>query len=102
MHPEQGLFESLTPSIKQNESFSRHVVKKRLHWGLNQRLVSWIFHTWGSPHIDLFATRLNRKLQVFVSPVLDPEAFAVNQLVKIYVGMCISSVSSDSNVSQEN
>ena len=38
---------------------------------------------------------------MFVSPVLDPEAFAVNQLER-NVGMCISSVSSDPNVSQEN
>jgi hypothetical protein len=35
---------------------------------------------WGSPHVDLFATSLNYKLQVFVSPVPDPNAYAVDAM----------------------
>ena len=31
--------------------------------------VCWIF---GRPHIDLFVTRVNTKLPIYVSPVLDP------------------------------
>ena len=33
-----------------------------------------LFRLWGSPIIDLFATRLNRKLPVYCSPVPDPMA----------------------------
>jgi hypothetical protein len=35
---------------------------------------------WDRPHVDLFATSLNHKLETFVSPVPDPLAFAVDAM----------------------
>ena len=49
-------------------------------WSLNQRVADLVFQLWGTPHIDLFATRLNRKVQIFVSPVPDPLAHASDAL----------------------
>ena len=56
-------------------------------WSLSQRVASQIFQIWGSPHIDLFATHLNRKLPLFVYPVLEPEAYATDALSLSWVGM---------------
>jgi hypothetical protein len=42
---------------------------------------------WGSPHVDLFATSLNYKLQVFVSPVPDPKTYAVDAMSFPWEGM---------------
>ena len=43
-----------------------------------------VFHTicswWHQPQVDLFATRFNNKLPQFVSPVPDPQAWAVDAL----------------------
>jgi hypothetical protein len=35
---------------------------------------------WDRPHVDLFATSLNHKLETFVSPVPDPLSFAVDAM----------------------
>ena len=37
-------------------------------------------NSWHQPHIDLFATRFNNKLPLFVSPVPDPMATALDAL----------------------
>ncbi|CAG2225341.1 unnamed protein product [Mytilus edulis] len=42
---------------------------------------------WGSPHVDLFATSLNYKVQVFMSPVPDPKANAVDWMSVPWDGM---------------
>ena len=62
------------------DCLSRKGAVVQTEWSLNQRVASQIFHVWGSPHIDLFATHLNRKLPLFVSPVLEPEAYATDAL----------------------
>ena len=46
-----------------------------------------IFDLWGKPHIDLFATRLNNRLPVFVSPVPDPLAESVDALTLDWTGL---------------
>ena len=56
-------------------------------WSLNQRVADLVFQLWGTPHIDLFATRLNRKVQIFVSPVPDPLAHASDALSLSWKGM---------------
>ena len=43
-------------------------------WSLHPEVAAKAFDVWGTPWIDLFATRANRKLPVFCSPVPDPEA----------------------------
>lgn len=49
-------------------------------WSLKQEVLDLLFSRWGTPHVDLFATRYNRKLPLFVSPVPDPEALDVDAL----------------------
>ena len=39
-----------------------------------------ICHKWFTPHVDLFATRLNHKLPLYVSPVPDPNAWDIDAL----------------------
>ena len=49
-------------------------------WSLLQEVFLLICNHWYHPQIDLFATRYNHKLPRFVSPVPDPQAWAVDAL----------------------
>ena len=53
---------------------------KLTEWSLDQEIVSHIFQRFTTPNLDLFATRENRKLQVFCSPYPDPQAWATDAL----------------------
>ena len=47
-------------------------------WSLHQSVFRALTREWGIPLLDLFATRWNHKLPLFVSSVPDPSAMAVN------------------------
>jgi hypothetical protein len=47
-------------------------------WELRQVVLDSVVLRWDRPHVDLFATSLNHKMETFVSPVPDPLAFAVD------------------------
>ena len=49
-----------------------------LEWELNEKLFNRIVDTFGQPKIDLFASRLNMKVERFVSWKPDPEALAID------------------------
>ncbi|PZC70555.1 hypothetical protein B5X24_HaOG215645 [Helicoverpa armigera] len=49
-----------------------------VEWELANRAFSKIIHKFGSPSIDLFASRINRKCDLYVSWKKDPDAYAVN------------------------
>ena len=49
-------------------------------WSLNQSICSSIFLMTGQPNIDLFATRLNNRLPLYVSPVPDSKALAIDAM----------------------
>ena len=49
-------------------------------WSLDREIAHQIFSLWGTPQIDLFATRLNHLLPLFVSPVPDHRACAVDAI----------------------
>ena len=49
-------------------------------WSLLPEVFKTICSRWNQPQIDLFATRFNNKLPLFVSPVPDPLATAVDAL----------------------
>ena len=49
-----------------------------LEWELKQELFDTIVRVFGQPEIDLFATRLNCKVEKYVSWQPDPHAFAVD------------------------
>ena len=49
-------------------------------WPLNKKVFDRLCFRWHHPEVDLFATRYNCKLSKFVSPVPDPQAWAVDAL----------------------
>ena len=59
---------------------SRQDQTLHIEWSLNPEVMRYMFHLWGFPHVDLFATRLNAKLPTFVSSVADPQALAMDAL----------------------
>jgi hypothetical protein len=56
-------------------------------WGLHPRALNYLWARWEKPLIDMFATRHNRKLPMFVSPVPDQEALAIDALSIDWSGM---------------
>ena len=56
---------------------SRHF-SDNVEWKLNPKLFDRICHTFGKPQVDLFATRLNKQIDIFVSWQPDPYSVAVD------------------------
>ena len=82
MHQETGDSESPTHS-RPTECGSRLAIQIRPdhpEWSLLPEVFQTICSRWHRPQIDLFATRFNNKLPLFVSPVPDPLATAVDAL----------------------
>ena len=52
----------------------------KTEWALDQSLANSIFQMLNYPNVDLFATRFNHKLPLYVSPVPDNHALAVDAL----------------------
>ena len=63
-------------------------------WSLHPSVFRALTREWGIPLLDLFATRWNQKLPLFVSPVPDPSAMAVDALSMSTVGISIPTTSS--------
>ena len=49
-------------------------------WSLHPQVFKQICQKWFTPHVDLFATRLNHKVPLYVSPVPDQNAWDINAL----------------------
>ncbi len=56
-------------------------------WTVCHEVLYPVWELWGKPHVDLFATRFSTRLQVFVSPVPDPRALAVDAFSLSWTGM---------------
>jgi len=56
-------------------------------WTIHQGTLDSVFSGWGKPMIDLFATRLNFRLPLYVSPVEDPQAWSVDALALDWTGL---------------
>ena len=50
-------------------------------WSLNQKIANKIFQIMDFPSIDLFATRLNHRLPLYVSPIPDHKALSIDALL---------------------
>ena len=50
-------------------------------WSLHPDVCRQLFRLWGSPLVDLFATHLNNKLPLYVSPLPDPAAWKEDALL---------------------
>ena len=49
-------------------------------WSLHPQVFKQICQKWFTPHVDLFATRMNHKLPMYVSPVPDPNAWDIDAM----------------------
>ena len=49
-------------------------------WSLHPQVFKQICQKWFTPHVDLFATHLNYKLPLYVSPIPDPRAWDIDAL----------------------
>lgn len=66
------------PGIENPADASSRKFKENIEWMLNPELFDQLVSMWGSPDIDLFATRLNRQTETFVSWHPDPDAAFIN------------------------
>ena len=62
------------------DSLSRRDKVIQTEWSLHPKIFLRICQIWHKPMIDLFATKMNNKLPLYVSPVPDPNAMAVDAL----------------------
>ena len=49
-------------------------------WSLHPQVFKQIFQKWFTSHVDLFATHLNHKLPLYVSPIPDPRVWDIDAL----------------------
>ena len=62
------------------DGLSRRNQIQPTEWSLSPQIFKQISKLWKSPQVDLFATSLNKKLPTYVSPIPDPQAWAVDAL----------------------
>ena len=62
------------------DGLSRRNQIQHTEWSLAPHIFTRISLLWERPQIDLFATNLNNKLPTYVSPIPDPQAWAVDAL----------------------
>ena len=56
-------------------------------WSLHPQVFKQICQKWFTPHVDLFATHLNHKLPLYISPVPDPKAWDIDALNINWTGL---------------
>ena len=69
------------------DALSRSHMVLNTEWTLARSLLLPLWARWFRPHVDLFATRFNHRLPVYVSPVPDPSAWAVDALSLSWEGL---------------
>ena len=62
------------------DALSRKGQVQTTEWSLSPQIFKRIAKIWEYPQVDLFATSKNKKLPTYVSPIPDPEAWAVDSL----------------------
>ena len=79
---------------------SRSYQVQSIEWSLHPQVFKQICQKWFTPHVDLFATHLNHKLPLYVSPVPDPKAWDIDALnIKLDESHCLC-LPSDGSPSQ--
>ena len=56
-------------------------------WSLHPQVFRQICQKWFTPHVDLFATHLNHKHPLYVSPIPDPKAWDIDALNINWTGL---------------
>ena len=62
------------------DSLSRKDKIIQTEWSLHPQMFSLICKVWHTPMVDMFATKLNHKLPIYVSPVPDANAMNIDAL----------------------
>ena len=73
----------LTPSfipgiLNVNADYASRNFTDDVNWELNPKLFAKICDKWSTPEVDMFASRINTKLEKFVSWMPEPEAWKVD------------------------
>ena len=66
------------PGSSNDADFESRHFSENVEWKLKESIFSQITDIWGLPCIDMFASRLNKQIDSFVSWRPDPDAVAVN------------------------
>ena len=66
---------------------SRSNQAQSTEWSLHPQVFKQICQKWFTPHVDLFATHLNHKLPLYISPVPDPKAWDIDALNINWTGL---------------
>ena len=66
---------------------SRSNLVQTTEWSLHPQVFKQICQKWFTPHVDLFATQLNPKLPLYVSPVPNPKAWDIDALNINWTGL---------------
>ena len=69
------------------DNLSRGRSPQATEWSLHPEILKTLWNCWGTPMIDMFATADNKKLPLYVSPILDPQALAVDALSMNWTGL---------------
>ena len=69
------------------DQLSRSHTVIQTEWTLDFKVLDYIWELWEKPLVDLFATRFNHRLPVYVSPVPDPQAWAIDALALSWRGL---------------
>ena len=69
------------------DSLSRRDKVIQTEWSLHQQIFNQICKVWHTPMVDLFATHLNYKLPIYVSPVPDRKAWKIDALNICWEGL---------------
>ena len=69
------------------DSLSRRDKVIQTEWSLHQQIFNQICKVWHTPMVDLFATHLNYKLPIYVSPVPDKKAWKIDALNMCWEGL---------------
>ena len=56
-------------------------------WTLSHRVLDQVWQLWHKPMVDLFATCFSRRLPLYMSPVPDPCALAIDALAQCWTGL---------------
>ena len=56
-------------------------------WSLHPVVCRFLFQVWGPPQVDLFATALNHRLPLYVSPLPDPKAWRRDAFSFLWEGL---------------
>ena len=66
---------------------SRSNLVQSTEWSLHPQVFKQICLKWFTPHVDLFATHLNHKVPLYVSPVTDQNAWDIDPLNINWLGL---------------